>query len=175
MVMLLYMGGVFVCNTYIGPLLRHLVGAEPNQLSLLLIWFGVVAIAGNLLGGQTLDRLGSERALGLGLLGLASGMTLLTTSGGSLIASVAFLGLWGLSGFSLMAPQQARLVQLGGERATALLSLNASMLYLGTALGSLVGGAALPLVGYAGLGPVGATLVLLALGCVWLSRPKQAF
>jgi predicted MFS family arabinose efflux permease len=48
----------------------------------------------------------------------------------------------------MMAPQQSRLAGLAPAAAPMLLSLNASMLYLGTAGGAIVGGAALA----AGLG-----------------------
>ncbi len=171
-VMLLYMGGIFVGYGYIGPLLRDYSGADPQQLSWLLLTFGAFAVVGNLSGGVLLDRLGAEGAMGLGFGGLIAAMVALSFSEDALAVAAVSLVVWATAGFSLMAPQQARLVQLDGARATALLSLNASMLYLGSALGSALGGAALGPLGYTWLGPLGALLVGLAWLCLRLSRPK---
>jgi DHA1 family inner membrane transport protein len=69
----------------------------------------------------------------------------------------------------MMAPQQARLAQMAPAQAPLLLSLNTSMLYLGTALGAVVGGlAATPLgfdrLAWAGVPFAALGWVLLALG-----------
>ena len=61
---------------------------------------------------------------------------------------------WGIAGFGMMTPQQSRLAVLAPAQTPLLLSLNTSMLYVGTALGSAVGGVASGLIGFgqAGLG-----------------------
>jgi DHA1 family inner membrane transport protein len=75
---------------------------------------------------------------------------------------LAVLVAWGCSGFGLMTPQQARLAQMAPAQAPLLLSLNSSMLYLGTALGAAVGGPAAALVGFAQLTWVAAPFALAA-------------
>jgi MFS transporter, DHA1 family, inner membrane transport protein len=50
----------------------------------------------------------------------------------------------------MMAPQQSRLAAMAPAHAPLLLSLNTSMLYVGTALGAAVGGALLPMLPGAG-------------------------
>ncbi len=73
------------------------------------------------------------------------------------------LAILGLAVFGLTAPQQSRLVNLSPAQAPLLLSLNSSMLYLGTALGAVVSGALINKVGLAQLGWVGAPFALFAL------------
>ncbi len=43
---------------------------------------------------------------------------------------------WGIAGFGMMTPQQSRLASLAPAQAPILLSLNTSMLYIGTAIGA---------------------------------------
>jgi predicted MFS family arabinose efflux permease len=68
----------------------------------------------------------------------------------------------------MMAPQQSRLAALAPAQALLLLSLNASMLYLGTAGGAIVGGGLASSLGFqrlswAGVPFVAAGLVVLSL------------
>jgi DHA1 family inner membrane transport protein len=71
--------------------------------------------------------------------------------------------MWGIAGFGMMTPQQSRLASLSPAQAPLLLSLNGSMLYMGTALGSMMSGALLDTLGLAQLAWVGVPFALLAL------------
>ena len=97
-------------------------------------------------------------------------MCLLPLTQGQLVATVATMVVWGMAGFGLTAPQQSRLVNLSPAEAPLLLSLNSSMLYLGTALGAVVSGALIPSVGLANLSWVGAPFGLAALATLWFDR-----
>jgi len=82
---------------------------------------------------------------------------------------------WGVAGFGLMAPQQARLVAIDMARSPVLLSLNSSMMYFGMALGAALGGIAVPATGFAHLPWVGAPLALTALALLlWSGAPTAA-
>jgi DHA1 family inner membrane transport protein len=70
---------------------------------------------------------------------------------------------WGTAGFGMMVPQQSRLATLAPAQAPMLLSLNASMLYLGTALGAIVGGALADRLGFAQLAWAGVPFVACGL------------
>jgi len=94
---------------------------------------------------------------------LVAMMCLLPLTRGSVPATMAVLVLWGIAGFGLMAPQQSRLASLSPAQAPLLLSLNGSMLYVGTALGAVISGALLDQVGFAQLGWVGVPFGLLAM------------
>jgi MFS transporter, DHA1 family, inner membrane transport protein len=74
-----------------------------------------------------------------------------------------------------MSPQQTRLALLAPAQAPLLLSLNSSMLYVGTAVGAALGGAAAPHIGFANLAWAGVPFAVAGLGALWLSlRPAPA-
>ena len=64
------------------------------------------------------------------------------------------------AGFGMMSPQQSRLAALAPAQAPILLSLNTSMLYIGTALGAAIGGPAALTVGFDRLAWVGVPFAL---------------
>lgn len=81
--------------------------------------------------------------------------------------------IWTTRGFGLMTPQQSRLAELVFAQAPLLLRLNASMVYIGTALGSTIGGAAIPVIGLAHLPWLGAVFVAGALGTLVLRSTSR--
>ena len=92
---------------------------------------------------------------------------------GSFVAVVSALLVWGIAGFGMMAPQQARLAAASPANAPLLLSLNTSMLYFGTALGSIVGGAASARLGFDHLAWAGVPFQLLGLLTLVVVRKKR--
>ena len=101
-------------------------------------------------------------------------MALLPLTAGSWPALVMVLLAWGTAGFGMMAPLQSRLTALAPAQAPVLLSLNTSMLYLGTAGGAVVGGALAAGLGFARLGWAGVPFVALALVVLRLGPTLQA-
>ena len=160
---LLFFIAIFSVFTYVGPVLLALNAMSPTLLSVVLAIFGMAGIAGTLLGGWANDRFGSLRTIAVQLTVLVTMMCLLPLTQGYLPATIVTLVVWGLAGFGLTAPQQSRLVNLSPSQAPLLLSLNSSMLYLGTALGAVVSGALIDSVSLARLGWVGAPFALAAL------------
>ena len=167
---LLFFIAIFSVFAYIGPVLLALNAMSPLQLSGVLAVFGMAGVAGTLLGGWANDRFGALRTMRLQLAVLASMMGLLPFTQGYLLATVGALVVWGVAGFGLTAPQQSRLVSLSPGQAPLLLSLNSSMLYLGTALGAVISGALIDSVGLPNLGWVGAPFRLAALATLWFDR-----
>ena len=170
---LLYFSAIFVVFSYIGPVLQALAPMPPAQLSLTLALFGVSGVVGTLSGGAANDRFGARRSIGAQLVVMVAAMGVLPLTQGQWGAMLAVLLVWGVAGFGMMAPQQSRLAAMAPGDAPLLLSLNASMLYLGTALGAAVGGAASATLGFARLSWVGAVAVVLALLLLWLG-PRSA-
>ncbi len=160
---LLFFIAIFSVFTYVGPVLLALNAMSTTLLSVVLAIFGTAGVAGTLLGGWANDRFGSLRTIAAQLTVLVAMMCLLPLTQGHLPATIITLVVWGLAGFGLTAPQQSRLVNLSPAQAPLLLSLNSSMLYLGTALGALISGALINSVGLAQLGWVGAPFALAAL------------
>ena len=170
---LAYFIAIFSVFSYMGPVLKSLKPLEPGALSAVISMFGVAGVVGTLGGGRAADRLGVRRSLTLSLSGLSLCLLLLPLTAGHLGAMVAVLMVWGVCGFSMMAPQQVRLAQLAGPDTPLALSLNNSMLYLGIALGAAVGGAALAHLEPRHLPWVGAPFALLALAWLqWSTRQR---
>ena len=169
---LVYFIAIFSVFSYMGPVLKSLKPLEPGALSAIISVFGVAGVVGTLSGGRAADRLGARRSLTLSLSGLSLCLLLLPLTEGHLWAMVAVLMVWGVCGFSMMAPQQVRLAQLAGPDTPLALSLNNSMLYLGIALGAAVGGAALSHLEPRYLPWVGAPFAMVALIWLrWSTRP----
>ncbi len=169
---LVYFIAIFSVFSYMGPVLKSLKPLEPGALSAIISVFGVAGVVGTLSGGRAADRLGARRSLTLSLSGLSLCLLLLPLTAGHLWAMVAVLMVWGVCGFSMMAPQQVRLAQLAGPDTPLALSLNNSMLYLGIALGAAVGGAALSHLEPRYLPWVGAPFAMVALIWLrWSTRP----
>ena len=170
-----YFIAIFSIFSYIGPVLTALVPMGRDALSVTIALFGVAGVGGTVLGGRLTDRHGPRATLTFGLGGLALCMAVLPLTAGHALAMMTVLMAWGLTGFSMMAAQQSRLAAIAGPQTALALSLNASMIYLGTAAGSALGGAALAVVAPPHLPWVGAPFALAA--WVWMrvsTRPSPA-
>jgi predicted MFS family arabinose efflux permease len=160
---LLYFIAIFSVFAYVGPVLQALNPMSSTQLSATLAVFGLAGVGGTLMGGWATDRFGALRTMRFQLAVLVAMMCLLPLTRGNVPATMAVLVAWGIAGFGLMAPQQSRLASLSPAQAPLLLSLNGSMLYVGTALGAVISGTLLEQVGFAHLGWVGVPFGLLAM------------
>lgn len=153
----------FTVFTYISPLLARAVHLDATGITLALLLFGLASIIGNVGAGYLADRWGAARSVTLTLLALIPALAALAFLHGSVPLAAICLTLWGAMGFGFNVPQQARLVLLAPTAASATLALNASALYMGSALGATAGGALVKGNALLSLGPVGAALVVLAL------------
>jgi DHA1 family inner membrane transport protein len=176
---LLYFVAIFVVFSYIGPVLRSLVPMSGELLSITLAIFGVAGVIGTLSGGWANDRFGSVRSLTVQLTVLGTMMALVPLTAGNYPAMLATFFIWGIAGFGMMAPQQSRLASLAPAQTPILLSLNTSMLYLGTALGAAVGGAVAGAVEFRNFAWVGVPFAIVGLailrgGTTSALQPKEA-
>jgi len=166
-----YFIAIFSVFSYIGPVLTSLVAMDRNTLSLAISAFGVSGVLGTVLGGRLTDRYGPRATLTFGLSGLTLCMGVLPLTAGHPFLMMAVMMAWGLSGFSMMAAQQTRLAAIAGPQTALALSLNTSMIYLGTASGSALGGLALAVVEPHQLPWIGAPFALAA----WLWMRMSAY
>lgn len=169
---LLYFIAIFVVFAYIGPVLQALLPMSTGRMSFTLMLFGLSGVLGTLVGGWANDRFGARRTLAVQLAVLGTMMLLVPLTRGHYVPMVATFVVWGIAGFGMMAPQQSRLASLAPAQAPVLLSLNTSMLYVGTALGAAIGGAASSWVGFDRLAWVGVPLALLGLALL-ARRPSR--
>ena len=141
-------GGVLSTYSYIAPLLTGRSGIAAGLVPLVLVGFGIGALAGTLLGG----RLGDTRPHATTITAAAAttvillAIALLSTHAAPTAVLVALLGLFGLGANPVL---MALAVRYAGSAPTLGSSLTVSAFNLGTALGSWLTGLALA----SGLGP----------------------
>jgi len=171
---LLYFMAIFTVFSYIGPVLQSLSPMSHERLSVTLVIFGLAGVAGTLIGGWANDRFGTRRTLTVQLAVLGSMMALVPLTQGQHGLMVTAFVIWGIAGFGMMTPQQSRLAALSPSQAPLLFSLNTSMLYFGTALGALAGGAFSAPLGLARLAWLGVPLAALGLFTLWVTSPRPS-
>ena len=162
-------GASFIIYTFIALVLRQTTHiADPSGL--LLIYGGGLVI-GNWLGGHAADRFGVSRPIVVGLLFLIAASLALPFTATTLPGAIFTLGLWGVAGFTMAAPQQHRLLSLAAGLPAIILALSSSVAYLGIATGSGLGSIVLSLThgSITMLCLAGAAFAALALLNYWLS------
>ncbi|MCP2266391.1 MFS transporter [Promicromonospora thailandica] len=160
----LLFGGVLAAYSYVVPLLTDRAGVPVGAISLVLVGYGIGALAGTWVGG----RLGDARPLAtqagaIAVAGLALVLlqTPLSTSG---VAAVALLVLMGVAGQSVPPVSTALAVRFAPGAPTLAYALATSALNVGIAGGSLVGGLALDsTLGLTGPALVGTVMIAAAL------------
>ncbi|MCB8820145.1 MFS transporter [Microvirga rosea] len=170
--------GGFTVFTYIAPLAVDGAGLPGTLIPGLLLAFGVGSALGNIAGGQASDRFGPRptlifSTLAVSLILVAMSVVVKTVS--APLAGPILVGLtipWGIFAWMVPPTQASRIVALDPESAPVSLSLNASILYLGIAFGSFVGGEVMDLGRMNDLGFVAAVFPLLALAIVLTTRER---
>ncbi|UUZ89743.1 MFS transporter [Paenibacillus sp. P25] len=160
--------GIFIVYTYVSDIFGRL-GATGQSISLMLFIAGIASFFGVYFGGFSADRFGSYRTIVLALVLLLIAVTSLSLLH-SLTFGFAAMALWGFSGYTFNPAQQHRLIGMSGTRAGIVLSLHNSFIYLGSALGSLIGGLVLKYGSVTELGFVGGVSVFAALVIIVVSH-----
>ena len=162
--------GTNMVSTYLGPIIIDSTGAGTGALAVVLLLIGVTGLAGNLAGGIAGDRFGPVNTL-LTLLGISTAALLfLPFANGSHAGTVMLLCLWSFSAFGTNPPQQARIVSIAPATSGIALSLNATAIYIGMAMGAVFGGGVISLSGTMALAPIGAAVLTAAMAMVLLSQ-----
>jgi predicted MFS family arabinose efflux permease len=143
----LWSTGLYGTYTYLGAALTAL-GFSPEAIARAIMFYGCGAIAGVLIGGRMADRLGARFTAGIGMAGLCACLLALRLAldAGPPVAPV--LGLTSAVAQLFFPAQQAALASDFPTRRATVFAWNNSALFLGIALGSLVGGQAVARVGF---------------------------
>ena len=139
------------------------LGMGRDGVALMLVAYGAGAVAGNAVGGRMADRFGPDRTLILLAATQVALTPLITLVPFGLAGGMALAFLWSVCGWSFMAPQQMRLVTVDPQAQGVMLALNAASIYLGSAIGSTIGGFVYANWSLAATGPAAAVLCALAL------------
>lgn len=147
LVTLLWSAGSFTFFSYLTLVLRTVGGIAGSGVAAELVLFGVAGVVGAYLSGKLTDTWGAELVAAAALLivmvsvlgfALLAASTLSETAFATL-ASILF-GAYAAATWAVTPAQQHRLIDLAPRAIRMLLSLNATALYAGVAIGSAVGG-----------------------------------
>lgn len=169
----------YTVYTYISPYLSAAANLAFGQIGLVLMVYGVSALAGVTLGGIGVDRVGSRKVQAIALPIMALAFFGLTAIGilrgpGALSAIVGAIVVWGMSAWSFFPAQQNRLMSVAGLAHTSvILSLNASFMYLGFAIGAVLGSLVISTVGVVWIGFAGALSICAAMAMSHFAWSRQ--
>ncbi|MGZ5894132.1 MAG: MFS transporter, partial [Caldimonas sp.] len=162
--------GQFTLFAYFTPYFREVLHASTIETSLLLVWFGVFGLIGNLALSRFIDRVGAHVA-GTAMVCLIAVTFMVWPFVAGVIATGLALVPWAFGCFSGQSAQQARLGVVAPVLAPALMALNTSAIYLGQAAGASSGGWLIAHQGYGALSVSGLAWLLAAIALsVWAAR-----
>jgi DHA1 family inner membrane transport protein len=136
----LVMSGQFVVFTFMGPLLTKLTHAGPDGVGLVFALYGIFGFIGIAVATRIVDSWGAYKTSVLFMGLVLAGVTGWALSAGNYLLMACSVAIWGLGFASTNSMQQVRLVAAAPALASASVSLNTSVLYIGQALGSAIGG-----------------------------------
>jgi len=170
----LQMSGQFVVFTFMVPLLTKLTHAGLDAVGLVFALYGIFGFIGIAFATRIVDIWGAYKTSLLFTTLLLAGVTGWALSAGTYPLMVCSVAVWGLGFASTNSMQQVRLVIAAPTLASASVSLNTSVLYVGQAVGSAIGGLLYARDLWYAMGYVSMGFVALALVAVTLSRPRRA-
>jgi predicted MFS family arabinose efflux permease len=169
----LQMSGQFTIFTFMGPLLKQLTGANADAIGLVFALYGGFGFVGILIATRIVDSWGAYRTSVLFTSLLFAGVAGWALGAGVYALMACGVVSWGLGFASTNSMQQVRLVAADPPLAPASVALNTSVLYIGQAIGSFIGGIFYERELLHAQGIVGAVFVAVALVLVIATRPKQ--
>ncbi len=164
---------LFSVFTYIAPLLEHVSGLTPHQVTFALVLFGIGITFGNLVGGRLADWRLVATVIGA-FSSVAAVLALFTVTSHAALPAMATLMLWGAVAFAVASPLQVWVVEAAAEAPNLAATLNQGAFNFGNATGAWAGGIALSAgLPYGQLPWLGAGVAILAL-CVTLAARAGA-
>ncbi|MGN6311353.1 MAG: MFS transporter [Xanthobacteraceae bacterium] len=170
LITILQMSGQFVVFTFMAPLLTRLADATPAAIAVVFSLYGIFGFIGNVAATQLVDRWGGYKTSLVFVTVLLIGMSVWALGAGTLAAMAIGVSIWGLGFASSNSMQQVRLVGAAPPFAGASVSLNTSVLYVGQAIGSAIGGMLFVRDMLHTAGYVAAAFVVVALLVVLMTR-----
>lgn len=158
---------LFMCTsnsimlTYIAPYLQDILHLSATELGYMMLLLGIASIIGSRIGGAGVDKMGTVNMITFSL--LVTGMALLIIP---LFATPVFLGLvfitiWMLSIFMISPAIQAYFIQQAPQTANLVLSLNMTIIHIGTAVGAAAGGLVVSAASTVGFNPWAASSAIV--------------
>jgi predicted MFS family arabinose efflux permease len=107
--------------------------------------------------------MGTRKVIVTMLVVLAGDLALLPWTGAHLWTAIIAIATWGVASWSILGPQQHRLVTLAPQSGPVVLGLNTSCTYLGVTSAGLIGALGVKIVGGHYLGFIGAAFVIISI------------
>ena len=153
---------MFSAYTYLGAWFEDTMGLDVGGLALALLLFGAVGVAGNFMAERVADRF-PLAATAVTAVALAVAVNVAAWTGGSILAAVIPLAVWGVMHTAGVSLSQVRVTVAGAAAPAFAMTLNISAANLGIAVGAFTGGWAVDHLTMAGIGLMPAALTLAAL------------
>lgn len=169
----------YVVYPYISPVVHQSLGLPTRLVSLMLLLYGVGALAATIGSGFGIDRWGPRPMLVIAFTGLLLALVGLGALGaldrGAVLPAALLVVVMGAGTWTQAAPQQFRLMALAPDASRIAISLNASAIYVGIGLGAVIGGLLLAHLSVTTLPLVGALMALATLfTLLFISRTDRA-
>jgi MFS transporter, DHA1 family, inner membrane transport protein len=163
----------YIVLTFIAPLLVLLGKADADGISLAIALFGIAGLTGSIVAARIVGVIGPFTAslICAGL--VASGMAIWSTGAGSLFAMLAGMLVWGLGFSAINSLQQARLVLAVPKQSAGAVALNTSVLYIGQATGSTIGGILFEQGQYLSISYLACAVMVGGIGVLLTTRPRE--
>lgn len=144
LVTVLNSAGQLTAWTYAQPTLMRHANASVGTVAVIFTILGIAGVVGNACAARLVTHLGSDRTVLVTLALVFAGLLtfgLGLVSPAALVLPVVITGgiVWGLGTFSSNSLQQGRLIAMSSALASASVALNTSAIYVGQAIGPLVG------------------------------------
>jgi MFS transporter, DHA1 family, inner membrane transport protein len=166
----LLMSGQFAVFTFMGPLLAKLTGVGPDAVGLVFAIYGLCGFIGIAIVTRIVDSWGAYKTSVMCIALVLTGITGWALSAGLYPLMACSVAIWGLGFAATNSMQQVRLVSAAPELASASVSLNTSVLYVGQAIGSAIGGLLYAHELFYGIGYAGMAFVAMGLVTVVSTR-----
>lgn len=168
----LFLTGHLTLYAYLTPFLKTTLNLDPTWITIVYFVFGVAAVMGGGLGGWVVDKWGATRSILMVIVAFLVAIVVLPLVTSSLYVFLGVMALWSMLSWAISPAQQSYIVEISGEMAGIQQTLNNSMLHLGIALGSMVGGVVIEHYSVVYNAWFGAGFVVLALICAVYSMTR---
>ncbi len=166
------MAGQFVVFTFAAPLMARLVNASPETIAMVFLTWGAMGFVGNMLASRIVDSWGAWRSTLLFTSSLLIGVIGWGIGSASIPAIFIAIAFWGFGFAASNSMQQVRLVAAAPPFASASVSLNTSVLYIGQGVGSAIGGAFYVRDAFTEMNYAAVAFVAVALTLIVLTKPR---
>jgi len=170
--------GAFTLYTYIAPLLFDITKVSIQTASYMMLIYGVCAAIGNILGGKLSDKLGVDKAVIWIMLSLTIALICINFYGSSMIVMCVLIGAMGAISYAAVPAMQSRIISIAHTYVPSAVpvasGLNIAGFNSGIAIGSLLGGLLISILGIQYLALGGAIVSFIGLIIIFfLSLSKK--